>query len=71
MDTFDRLFQLHRTLSAMRTPVGDDELRIPYRDPREPVMDILRQGAEVNVISPEPMRSTVAAALRAAAARDA
>jgi hypothetical protein len=71
MDRFDRLFQLRRTPSALRAPIGDDELRIPCRDPREPVMDILRQGAEVDVISPEPMGSTVAAALRDAAAHDA
>jgi predicted DNA-binding transcriptional regulator YafY len=31
------------------------ELRIPYRDHRELVMDILRHGAEVEVVGPAGM----------------
>jgi predicted DNA-binding transcriptional regulator YafY len=48
---------------------GSYELAIPYRDPRELIMDILRHGAEVEVISPDSLRSAVAEALERAAAR--
>ena len=44
-------------------------LEIPYSNPRELVMDVLRYGAEVEVISPLSLRSEVAAAHRAAIAR--
>jgi len=39
---------------------GSYELRIPYSDPRELLMDILKHGAEVEVISPESLRNAVA-----------
>ena len=39
---------------------GSYELRIPYSDPRELVMDILKHGADVEVISPESLRNAVA-----------
>ena len=45
---------------------GCYELRIPYRDSRELVMDILRHGAEVEVVAPEALRTEVAGALRRA-----
>ncbi|MGH8738487.1 MAG: helix-turn-helix transcriptional regulator [Burkholderiales bacterium] len=45
---------------------GRYELRIPYRDERELVMDILRHGAQVEVASPDALRAAVAAALAAA-----
>lgn len=38
---------------------GGYELRIPYSDPRELVMDILKHGAEVEVVEPEPLRDEV------------
>jgi predicted DNA-binding transcriptional regulator YafY len=47
-------------------PDGCYELRIPYRDSRELVMDILRHGGEVEVIEPETLRTEVAAQLRRA-----
>jgi predicted DNA-binding transcriptional regulator YafY len=47
---------------------GSYELRIPYRDDRELVMDILRHGREVVVVAPESLRERVAAQLRAALA---
>jgi predicted DNA-binding transcriptional regulator YafY len=47
---------------------GRYELRIPYRDPRELVMDILRHGAEVEVVAPEALRDDVARQLRLALA---
>ena len=48
---------------------GQYELRIPYRDHRELLMDILRHGPEVEVIEPEALRMDVAAALRLALTR--
>ena len=38
---------------------GRFELRIPYRDDRELIMDILRHGVAVEVISPESFRLAV------------
>ncbi|MGH8176189.1 MAG: helix-turn-helix transcriptional regulator [Steroidobacter sp.] len=46
---------------------GQYELRIPYHDARELVMDIMRHGAHVEVIEPEPLRRKVAEELRRAA----
>ena len=48
---------------------GRYELRIPYRDDRELVMDILKHGAEVEVVEPEALRRTVADRLADALAR--
>lgn len=48
---------------------GSYELHLPYRDPSELVMDILRHGAEVEVVAPDSLRTAVAEALRRAAAR--
>lgn len=45
---------------------GKYELRIPYRDDRELVMDILRHGAEVEVLGPTALRERVASLLDAA-----
>ena len=42
---------------------GRYELKIPYRDSRELVMDVLRHGAEVEVVSPEALRMEVSKAL--------
>ena len=47
---------------------GRYELRIPYRDPRELVMDILRHGPEVEVVEPEALRKAVAGQLKTALA---
>ena len=38
---------------------GRYELKIPYRDERELVMDIMRHGAEVEVVSPDTLRETI------------
>ena len=38
---------------------GRYELRIPYRDERELVMDIMRHGAGVEVVSPDTLRETI------------
>ncbi|MBI3479781.1 MAG: WYL domain-containing protein [Nitrosomonadales bacterium] len=48
---------------------GSYELRIPYSDPRELVMDILKHGADVEVISPESLRNAVAEHLQNALGR--
>lgn len=42
---------------------GRYELRVPYRDPRELVMDILRHGAAVEVMEPAALRNLVHAEL--------
>jgi predicted DNA-binding transcriptional regulator YafY len=46
---------------------GGLEMRLPYADPTELVMDILRHGAQVKVLAPEPLVAMVAARLREAA----
>ncbi|OGS92452.1 MAG: transcriptional regulator [Gallionellales bacterium GWA2_60_18] len=43
---------------------GGYELRIPYSDPRELVMDILKHGAEVEVVAPDALRQLVIEQLR-------
>jgi len=45
---------------------GRYELRIPYRESRELVMDVLRHGPEVEVIGPDELRSEIAGRLSAA-----
>lgn len=45
---------------------GRYELHVMYRDSRELVMDILRHGAEVEVVGPDSLRQAVAGELRAA-----
>ena len=45
---------------------GRYELRIPYRDARELVMDVLRHGAEVEVVGPEALREAVTVELERA-----
>lgn len=48
---------------------GGYELQVPYSDPRELVMDILKYGPDVEVIAPEGLRADVVQRLRDAAAR--
>ncbi len=47
---------------------GRYELRVPYRDSRELIMDIMRHGAEVEVVAPDTLRADVRSALQAALA---
>lgn len=42
-------------------PDGSYELRIPYADDRELIMDILRHGADVTVMEPETLRQKLQA----------
>ena len=46
---------------------GGYELRVPYSNPSELIMDILKYGPEVEVIAPDSLRRTVAERLRQAA----
>ncbi|MBP8266680.1 MAG: WYL domain-containing protein [Zoogloea sp.] len=48
-------------------PDGGFELRVPYSQPPELLMDILRHGRHVQVISPAPLREAVRAEHAAAA----
>lgn len=47
---------------------GSYELRIPYSDPRELIMDILKFGPDVEVLAPASLRRQVAERLAAATA---
>jgi len=46
---------------------GRFELALPYADPRELILDILKFGPDVEVVGPDELRATVAARLHAAA----
>ena len=59
----------HARQRMSETEGGEVVLEIPYSDPREIVMDILRYGADVVVEGPESLRELVSAQLRAAAER--
>ncbi len=48
---------------------GSYVLEIPYRESRELVMDVLRYGADVEVVAPQGLREEVKEALAAAVAR--
>jgi predicted DNA-binding transcriptional regulator YafY len=59
----------HPQQQAEWLPDGHYELRIPYREPRELVMDIMRQGKNVEVVAPEALREQVREELERAAAQ--
>lgn len=61
--------QWHPQQQSLLHGNGSYELRIPYSDPRELVMDILKHGADVEVISPESLRNAVAEHLQNALGR--
>jgi predicted DNA-binding transcriptional regulator YafY len=46
---------------------GRYELRVPYSDDRELVMDILKYGADVEVVAPAALRGRIESMLEAAA----
>jgi proteasome accessory factor C len=46
---------------------GRYELRVPYSDPRELILDICKYGADVEVLGPQELRDEVAERLKAAA----
>ncbi len=45
------------------------QLQVPYSDPTELIMDILRHGPDVEVLAPDELRKRVEARLRAGASR--
>lgn len=53
----------HPDQQSQYTIDGHFELKIPYRDDRELVMDILRHGADVEVVEPESLRASVVESL--------
>lgn len=61
--------QWHPEQKSQHLPDGQYELKIPYSDPRELVMDILRHGAEVEVVEPSELRTEVALRLAEALRR--
>jgi len=48
---------------------GSYQLEVPYASEKELAMDILRHGAEVEVVSPKSLRDDIARRLKAAAAK--
>ena len=48
---------------------GSYVLELPYHDDRELVMDVLRQGADVQVLGPAELRRAVVAQARAVVGR--
>jgi predicted DNA-binding transcriptional regulator YafY len=61
--------QWHPQQRASYQPDGSYVLEIPYSDPRELLMDILRHGAEVEVLSPDALREMTREAIAAMQAR--
>jgi len=57
----------HPQQRASALPDGGLRLEVPYSDPQEILMDILRHGPHVEVFSPASLRSAVAEAHRQAA----
>jgi proteasome accessory factor C len=41
-------------------PDGRYQLSLPYADPRELIMDILKYGPDVEVVAPDSLRAAVA-----------
>lgn len=61
--------QWHPDQRGETLPDGGWILELPYSDPRELIMDVLRHGAEAEVLHPPALRQAVAAELARAAAR--
>ena len=59
----------HPEQQSEHLPDGRYELRIPYREDAELVMDVLRHGEHVEVIAPDALRAKVAESLRLALGR--
>ena len=51
--------QWHPQQQGKWLPDGSYELTIPYRDSRELVMDIMRHGANVEVVTPKELRREI------------
>ncbi len=61
--------QWHPAQHGKRLDDGGWELRLPYADETELVMDILRQGDQVRVVAPDSLRAAVQRRLAAASAQ--
>jgi predicted DNA-binding transcriptional regulator YafY len=61
--------QWHPQQKGRLEPDGSYVLEVPYSDPRELTMDILRHGPEVEVLAPDVLRQAVRKQLEAAVAR--
>lgn len=59
----------HPRQTVKALPEGRIQLEVPFSHPQELVMDILRHGANVEVVSPRTLRAAVATAHREAALR--
>ena len=59
----------HRDQQGRFLEDGSFELRIPYDDPRELVMDVLKYGPDVEVLRPASLRREIRTRLAAALAR--
>lgn len=59
----------HPAQESCWLPDGRYELRVPYSDPRELVMDILKYGPDVEVAAPASLRESVATRVRETTAR--
>jgi predicted DNA-binding transcriptional regulator YafY len=53
----DELWHSKQESKVLRS--GELEMTIPYSDPRELIMDILKYGAEAEVISPKELRNEI------------
>ncbi len=61
--------QWHRDQVGQFLPDGRYELRIPYSNPLELVMDLMKYGADLEVVAPTALRAEVQRRLREALAR--
>lgn len=59
----------HSQQESRLLPDGGWELTVPYSDPRELLMDILKYGPEVEVVAPASLRALVAERLQSAVNR--
>ena len=59
----------HRNQAGKFLEDGRYELRVPYADDRELIMDILKYGSDCEVIEPESLKARVVAELAAGLAR--
>ena len=57
----------HSKQKSKFLPDGAYELKVPYSDHRELIMDILKYGADIKVVEPESLRKIVAETLQEAA----
>jgi predicted DNA-binding transcriptional regulator YafY len=63
------LEEWHPKQKSRMEPDGSYVLEVPFSSDRELAMDVLRYGADVEVIGPRMLREEIAQRLRSAAAR--